>query len=689
MPDTNNWRNTAKVLFRGLCTAGGIIAPTLTLGELTPAKLALGLGAGALTMLGSWRMSTAVQETADKTREHLPETEILLRNHDLNILVVEALKRAFQRAAADPVFQAHNRLIENLASEVEANFESLSRSPKNVLAQDTLPNLALRLAQSGVANAERDDLAAWEGLLDDLAARLANPAAFPEIRTSLATRIQRDFDPLIVAVFKEDATGRGPSHGRGWAVLTMLVWTNLFSGIRELKEYAASNDELMMALVDAQQRVSAKLDELLRWYGNLATGQKELADWLREAHRGLTSQLDHIEDLIAHGLQSPEEFRLAYWHKRRLDPGLELLWQDSGRAEILTGEIVGRSVEIAKFEEFIDARNTRARNTSLVQFWKGWPGTGKSRLMIEFADRATAAGCRVFFVSAAVHDLAAALKCLKFREPVVLLWDDYQGDKQDALKTFLDLQGLPHDPLGAPVKRVITSWPSHNVLGEKARNAAYVECELRPIAPSDDLVSYTRRLIKGMTPDAARAIVAAAESQPEAVLRAVHLVLNGTPIDRLPANLLENEHDAIIGRVLPDTLAERKLVRDALLAVALVARVDLGDVSQRTAFEAAGISIEALERLVQRRTVAQDGEAFFLGLDTFRSHVVRRAMDHQRPDVLSGTPQALAQLAGARPTRRPLASRVVRCDLAYLRTRIYGQLPRRRDSRRTPQCLRP
>src|ERR1039457_881357 len=96
MTDTNNWRNTAKVLFYGLCTSAGIIAPTLTFGELTPARLALGLGAGLLTMLGSWRINTEVQEAADKARELLPETEILLRNHDLNILVVEALKRAFQ-----------------------------------------------------------------------------------------------------------------------------------------------------------------------------------------------------------------------------------------------------------------------------------------------------------------------------------------------------------------------------------------------------------------------------------------------------------------------------------------------------------------------------------------------------------------------------------------------------------------
>jgi hypothetical protein len=41
MPDVNTWRNSAKVLFNGLATASGVIAPSLTMGDLTPEKLAI------------------------------------------------------------------------------------------------------------------------------------------------------------------------------------------------------------------------------------------------------------------------------------------------------------------------------------------------------------------------------------------------------------------------------------------------------------------------------------------------------------------------------------------------------------------------------------------------------------------------------------------------------------------------
>jgi hypothetical protein len=111
------------------------------------------------------------------------------------------------------------------------------------------------------------------------------------------------------------------------------------------------------------------------------------------------------------------------------------------------------------------------------------------------------------------------------------------------------------------------------VLGEKARDAAYVERELLPITPSAELVSYTRRLKKGMSEGHARKIVVAAESQPEFVLRAVQLVLKGTSPDDLPADLGEKVYDDLVKRVLPEALAERKLVGDALVAVALVGTV--------------------------------------------------------------------------------------------------------------------
>ncbi len=144
----------------------------------------------------------------------------------------------------------------------------------------------------------------------------------------------------------------------------------------------------------------------------------------------------------------------------------------------------------------------------------------------------------------------------------------------------------------------------------------------------------------------ARRIVKAADSQPEFVLRAVQLVLAGTSPEHLPRNLPEKVYDDLVKRVLPEGLDERKRVSNALVAIALVGVVNLGDPKQRSAFQSAGIETAALGKLVERRTIVRNEEAFSLSLDTFRAHVVRRAMDHRRLDVLSGTPRELAELAG-------------------------------------------
>ena len=532
MPDTNQWRNRAKVLFYGLCTASGVIAPILTadFGLPLEQKLALALGSGALTLLGSWRMNTEVQEHADNTRERLPETNVLLRNHDLNILVIEALRRAIQHAAASPVFAAQKKLIEALAAQVEPHFSDLANGPRDSLSREILPNLALlRLSQTdGGKGTGARDLETWQILVDDLAKRANSPAGFLQLRARLAAQIRDTFDSIVVAVFKEDATGRGPTQGRGWAALTLLFWTRLSSDLRVLKEYAVSQDELMMLLLDIEQRASGRLEELLRWLGPLATEQKELSAWLKEVHGEFLTKLYDVERLIGHGLLSPEEFRLSYWNKRRRDPGLQLLWQDAARAALLTTEVVGRAGEIAEFEQFIHPKNPH-----WVQIWKGYPGTGKSRLMIEFAERATAAGYRVFFVSHTTHDLIAALRCIESDEPLLLLWDDYHGENADSLRDFLEPQGPPLDPLGPPVKRVITAWPSQNILAEKVNDPFYMHRTLRPITPDDELTTYTCRLVDGLSSEDARRVVQAAAGQPEAVLRAVKRVLDGTRVDQL------------------------------------------------------------------------------------------------------------------------------------------------------------
>ncbi len=645
MADENVWRNGGKILFRSLCTAGGILAPALAATEPSLEKIVPLLAAGALGMFGSWRVNLLAQDKADRDRASLSEASVLLRNQDLNRLVTEALKLAIRSAAEEKSLAGHRKLIEKLAGEIPEYFQNLQQAPPDALSEDNLPNIAMRLAHapSGGQSQSQPAQDTWGPLLDDLAQRLNDRTGFDDIRTKLANHIELHFDSLVVAVFKEDATGRGPSQGRGWAALTLLFWGRLLSDVRSIRaQLQADNAELRTSLQQTESRLALKLDELVRWHGPLATDQSAgLAPWLKAVHQQLAAKLDEVSDLVGHGLLSPEEFRLAYWTRRRRDPGLDLLWQDSARAGILVGDMVGRAKEVEEFDKFLN--NSAA---PWVLFWKGWPGTGKSRLMIEFAERATAAGRRVFFVSADVHDLKAALLRVRSPEPVVLLWDDYQGDKPDALRVFLELQRPPGNPRGEVVKRVITSWPTQNVLGEKARDGLYIERELLAITSSDDFVSYVRRLVPKLSESEAQRLIEAAEGQPEAVLRAVLFVLEGKSIDDIPPDLLAIAYDDLIRRLVAGrSLAEQAAVKRALLAIALVGRVNLGRKDQQSAFEAAGISDEALGTLVDTRTVSREGEVCSLGLDSFRAHVVRRSLDHQRPDVISGTPRKLAELA--------------------------------------------
>jgi len=644
LADTDLWRSGGKVLFRGLCTAGGMLAPALAVTDPSLPHLILALGAGTLGMLGSWRVNAAMQEAADRDRGRLPETGVLLRNHDLNLLVTEALKRAILLAATDKIFRDRRKLIESLAEAVSGYFQSLEKAPPDALSQSSLPNIVARFSQGPRTESDLQlDQKTFESFLDDLAQCLKSSSGLEDIKVALAKYLECNFDPLVIAVFKEDSTGRGPTQGRGWAALTLLFWGRLLSDVKSLRQYAANQDELMMSLLNAEARVAAKLDELVRWHGPLAADQGQgLALWLKSVHHQLATKLDEISELVGHGLQTPGEFRLGYWNKRRFDPGLQPLWEDPERAAILTNSLVGRASEVAEFDAFLRERS------QWVQFWKGWPGTGKSRLMIELAQWATAAGYRVFFVSPDVHDLKAALLRIKSPEPLVLLWDDYQGENPEALRVFLELQSPPANPAGPVVKRAITSWPTHNVLGEKNRLPhLYSERELRAIVPNDDLVNYCIGLLPSLSRAEAARLVKVAESHPEAVLRGIQLVLEGRSVDNLPPNLLEASYDDVIKRLVARRgFEEIASIRRTLVAMALVGRVDLGSVEQQRAFDAAVGSETALGMLADARTITSDGQQVWsLNLDSFRSHVLRRSLDSSRPDVLFGSPTKLAELA--------------------------------------------
>ncbi len=629
-----------KVLFNAMLTAGGVLAPTLTLAD---PSVETALCAGLLSLGASWRVNQATEEASDRERAQLPETAALLRNHDLNLLTGAAIQRAIEHFAnQNPA--SDSATLNRLATAAPAYLVDIAERAEPIPSLDDLPNVAVHLAQfTASPNLPSLGASIWEDFLQELASHLQPTPDATVLRPALALHLNQYFDRFVVEVFKEDATGRGPAQGRGWPALTLLFWGRLFTDVQRLEATAATRDaNMQLQLHTLSDSLGKKLDELLRWHGPLAATQAEpLADFLRQVHAPLNARLDDIAGLIGHGLLSPDEFRTAYWTKRRADPGLEVLWLDPDRSELLTSVLAGRDTELDEFSAFL------AAPTPWVTFFKGFPGTGKSRLLLEFARRATGSGYQVYFVSPDVHDLKAALLSRRMDDPVVLLWDDYQGQKPEALKTFLDLQTLSlHGPV---VKRVITSWPSHNVLGEKAKDPLYATRELHPVVPESALAAYSAQLLPELSNGAALKLVRRAEGHPEAVLQAVALLLNGEAksVDQLPPNLLATAHDNLIERIKrPPNGITPQAVTLALKVLALVGEIDYSRPTHAAALTQAGVTDEAIGYMDEIGLAAHVGEKYALTLDGFRSHVVRRCLDRQAARVLSGDPDQLAALAG-------------------------------------------
>ena len=664
------WSAVGRLLFRSLCTAGGVIAPALVVSDPTFGTLLAAAGSGALGLAAGYRGNLAAGEAEERDKARLPDVEALLSNHELSLLAGASLQCAILSAADTGdanagaglfTVQLHTQgpLLKTLADEVPRLFEDLRTESGPVidaLFQERLPNIVNIFAASserGASNTE-SELNDYFALLDALASRTDVNDALDLIRPELGEHVSRCFPACLIGILKEDATGRGPAGGRGWAGLTLLFWGRLFSDLQALRQDAEASGHRLADLSQTFAKTAAlthhKLDQLIRWYGPAGlVDEPNLLAWLKSMRGEVAHKLGEIVELIGHGLLSPEEFRRAYWNKRRNDPGLQSLWSEPDRAEALMRNVVGRTAEMADFDVFLTT------SSRWVEFWKGWPGTGKSRLMIAFAEHATRVGYRVFFVSSAVHDLTAALLRVKGDEPILLCWDDYQGENPEALRAFLALQWPPANPHGRIVKRVITAWPSHNVLGERAHDDLYVQRDLRPLVGSAGLVAHTRILLAGLGPAAAAQLVRHAQGQPEAVLRAAAFLLERQAVDRLPLdqlvdrlpiNLLESAYDNLIRRVAAGRhVVEQRAVKRALIGIALVGSVDLGNDHHRAALHEAEIADEALGALLEIGLLGRDDQRYSIDLDAFRGHVLRRASEASRIDVLSGSPDELASLA--------------------------------------------
>ncbi|MCB9385372.1 MAG: hypothetical protein H6509_12225 [Bryobacterales bacterium] len=623
------WKTAGKVLFGGLAMAGAVYAPVLTIGAATGNAALL---AGLLTAVGAVGQSIAAGELDEHSRRKPKPPGLLWANHDLRLVVASALRSTLADAANQETLKAWKKQIGYLADKVD---DFLAEQPPGELTAAQLPEV-LDANAAGEAHVAPE---VWPAVIEELARR-AKTMAIPEPqKEELARHLAQRFEGFVVETLKEDATGRGPAEGRAWPALQLLFWglmrasaERIEGGVEELQGQARLQ-------VEELKRVDLKLDELVRWHGSQVTEEDPaLAELLRTLGAALSRQIDEIKALFADGLLTPSEFEAAYWREKRVDARVLELWKNPQQAKVICESFVGRTAELDDFDAFLGSGG------QWVLHLYGKPGNGKSRLMLAYAERAHAAGRRVYFIEQAPGNLRAAVKSLGPGAPVVLLWDDYRGRPEGAMEAFLGL-----DYAGGPViKRVVSTWPTVQVFRDHSHKAQYVQRELEPVGDADAMLGLTKALLPRIADGDAARIVELAEGYPDALLAAVQLVAIGKySSSALPRNVLEAVDDALIERARTGLGLEAEKVERALLALALTESVDLAVQEEKEAYKQAGVDGRTLGLLAGAHLVGRiDGtRRYELKPDRFRVQLIARAIDGERPDLLDVGPEELAGFA--------------------------------------------
>ncbi|MCK4872744.1 MAG: hypothetical protein KAS72_08480, partial [Phycisphaerales bacterium] len=338
-------------------------------------------------------------------------------------------------------------------------------------------------------------------------------------------------------------------------------------------------------------RIEEQITSLREAMGKIAEdgrhdGDREIArrlagqlDELHEAAERAQKSLSRIERVLTAGLVSVSDFEERYWDNTLGSLPLDRIRKDPEKVKLLKSVFAGRNRELFQLAGFLtDA-------TSQTMHIHGSPGNGKSRLVLEIAHRAQAVGWIVLFVDSAISDFAlhAALETvrnvLREAEPahVLLVWDDYQGENQDQLRTFLRLHTSPemwspfkgqtvgesHTPLR--VKRLVTSWLAFS--GAVAQHADPKDVtwakgmELPPLRADDTMgiTAFVDLMCElgddtQFTREDMEQLLVQAEGHPQVALLGVDLLLGGEPLTAAlnRPSILRSSYGRVVKRLMDE-----------------------------------------------------------------------------------------------------------------------------------------
>ncbi len=468
-----------------------------------------------------------------------------------------------------------------------------------------------------------------KGVLAASAVAIGGAAAAPIVLMGVATTIADIADrfrklPKEQRDLLETATADDIAHA--------LLQIDL--GARHSAYAAAGVDRIESAIADLNEAHAKATDETKTFLRLLADGLGSVPGRLDE----LRAQNQRIYAALTSGFVSLESFKEHYWTNAIASIPLLNLKDDDRRVDLLKRSCVGREDELSNMADFMSDLNGR------LLYRYGNPGCGKSRLLIEFAERAERAGWTVAFVDGrGDFNLHAALDNLRgqpHRGMILLIWDDWQQQHVEQFKDFLKLHESPTYYQGdVTIKRMVTTWPQYQpaVMREMGDAVGFDHSQLAPLAADNpDFQSLLVDLVGDAIENAAqmiRELMARTGGHPQVALLGVDRLLAGDSIDQLldGSSIIRQSLGGLVRRLL-DEFDRAHL--EAFRTLALIMRITnanfvvLGIAKQRPDF------LRQLQRLADAGHVARSDGAFVHHQDLMRQFVVKAGFDAEGPLAL-------------------------------------------------------
>ena len=608
------------------------------------------VASGTLQVWSNWGVNSISEERGERLRKAMPETEALLANHDLASLLDLALEQSLRFASEQKGFLLHAEVLQKLAGQVKG---SHGRLVELVLADKNGLERVLGEAVDEDLGVQEEE---WALVIRDLAAHVGCDVPDALLRRLLPLLAEKV--PIMVGeILKEDSQGRGPLEGRAYAALWLHARVQILKDLKELKESTkASADSLHKALGTLEELLLKRIDQAVGAVGGgLSKLDGRLKDWLEQsdervasAFAGLDARLEKLETLGealvdrlgSSGLMRRESFTHATWARFGQKTELGPLMDDAERAELLQSRIVGRDDELRAFDKFL------ADPSLQVQYWKAWPGTGKSRLVLAMAELAELRGWLPLFVEDRTKNILAGLTSeVKTSEAqhalsIVLIWDTSSGGfNLDFVEELLALSRR-HGVLerGLNIKVAITSWPTHRtaIAARHGSESWFDERELEDISNEAEFVRFIGELLtQEHPPEAPQQLFKASDGNPLVALTGVGELLSGKDIAELKSadKILHSRYNTLIVDVLRpyQGKAPARLAK-AIRAMAMIGQFQLTDKLARDCLGKAGIDVnEDVVALAEAGFLSRPDGGFLMSPDRFRVAIAKMSHDSEGP----------------------------------------------------------